>query len=425
MSFAEGADEPLRAAADPSLMREMNQRLLLDRLFTGGPVTRPQLAQGTGLSLPTVSAALAGLTGAGLAREAGSPDAAPGRPAVLYEANPVAGAVAGIDVGHEWLHVLITDLKAARLSALDVRNTAASAAGLVDLISRSVARAAAEAGVARVTHTVLGTPGVFDPRAGRVAYAANLPGWQDLDLGAALSARLGPSLTVDNDANLAALGERAEGAARGISQFAYLMIGTGVGMGLILDGRLYRGFTGSAGEVGYLPIGPGDPAQAPRGQWRGMLEESLSARAVVSGARDQGMTGASTAAGVFAAARAGDAAAMAAVRGEAERLALVIASICAFVDPELIVLGGGVGQNLDLLEPPLRDRLAGLIPMRPVLRASELRDQAVVRGAVAVGVGQAREIVFREAVEAGRSRRRPPAGKGTAGAGGPSSGGAG
>lgn len=407
MSFAEGADEPLKPAVAPSLMREMNQRLLLDRLFTDGPMTRPRLAQDAGLSLPTVSAALAGLTGAGLAREAGSPDAGSGRPAVLYEANPAAGAVAGVDVGHEWLHVLITDLSSASLSARRVRNTADSATGLVDLISRSVAEATAEAGVDRVTHTVLGTPGVFDPRAGRVSYAANLSGWQDLDLGGALSARLGPSLTIDNDANLAALGERAEGAAQGVSQFAYLMIGTGVGMGLILDGRLYRGFTGSAGEVGYLPIGPGGSPERPHARWRGMLEESLSARAVVSGARDQGMTGVETAADVFAAARAGDPAAIATVGGEAERLALVIASICAFVDPELIVLGGGVGQNLDLLEPRLRERLAELIPMRATLRASVLRDQAVVRGAVAVGVGHAREIVFREAIEAPRSRPRP------------------
>jgi predicted NBD/HSP70 family sugar kinase len=376
----------------------MNQRLLLDRLFSGGPATRPQLARDTGLSQPTVFAALADLEKAVLVRPCGRPEAAHGRPAMLYEANPAAGSVVGVDVGREWLHLLVTDLAGHQLAQLDVRNTARGAHALVDSVGRAVTEVTGVAGVepASVTHTVIGSPGVFDPARGRVAFAANLPGWQRAGLADALAERLGDSLTIDNDANLAALGEHAYGAARDVRHFAYLTIGTGVGLGLVLDGRLYRGFTGAAGEVGYLPIGDDVPPARPTRRRRGMLEEALAADAVVGYAKASGMSGVRTAEQVFAAARDGDARAQRAVEAEATRLAQLVASIAAFIDPELIVVGGGIGQNLDLLEHPMRATLARLTPIQTRLVPGQLGRTAVVRGAVAIGIDRAKEIIFTE-----------------------------
>ena len=136
------------------------------------------------------------------------------------------------------------------------------------------------------------------------------------------------------------------GAARAAQDFVYLTIGTGVGLGLVLDGHLYRGATGLAGEAGYLPMGEELSAARPGRALRGTLEESLAATAVVRYAREAGLPEPLTAEAVFTAAREGDPAALVAVAREAQQLAQLIATIQVLFDPELIVLGGGVGQNL-------------------------------------------------------------------------------
>lgn len=396
MSPTERPPSRLTAAVAPSLLREMNQRLLLDLLFSSGPATRPQLARDAGLSQPTVFAALSGLEKAGLVRPAGRPEVSSGRPAVLYEADPSAGSVVGVDIGRNWLHLILADLAGDEVARLDVRNTARTSRSLVDQISVAVHQLTSRAGLTAedVTHTVVGSPGVLDPHRGRVRYAGNLPGWQRAGLAEALADRLGMSLTIDNDANLAALGEYTFGAARKARQFAYLHIGTGVGLGLVIDGELYRGFNGSAGEVGYLPILGEPPSGEPQWPQRGMLEMALAADAVVLYATEAGMADDITAEDVFIAAGDGDPAARQAVVREARVLARLVTGICAFFDPELVVVGGGVGQNLAQLEHPMREEMARFTPMRPQMAAGDLGADAVVRGAIATGIHIAREIVF-------------------------------
>jgi predicted NBD/HSP70 family sugar kinase len=383
-------------AVAPSVLRRMNQRVLLDLLFMRGPATRPQLGRITGLSQPTVIAALADLERLDLVRPCGRTRSAPGRAPMLYEVNPAAGAVTGVDIGRRWIRLLVTDLAGRRLSQLTVPNAAADRGSLVEAVGQLVSRGTAEAGLAAaaITETVIGSPGVFGPDRSQLLYAANLPGWQRSRVVKALSERIGSAVIIDNDANLAALGEYTYGAGKSARQFVYLTIGTGVGAGIVMDGKLYRGFRGSAGEVSYLPIGRELPL-LPRGRpQRGMLEESFGAEAVVERARDSGMTGPLTAEAVFTAARGGDERARAAVGTEARQLARVIASICALLDPELIVIGGGVGQNLDLLEPEMMTELARLTPMRPALGAGDLGREAVVLGAIAMGIERARESIF-------------------------------
>ena len=397
---------PRAVAIAPSVLREMNQRLLLDQLFADGPATRPQLAKQSGLSLPTVIAALADLENVDLVRPAGRSVTAQGRPATRYEANPGAGHVVGVDVGRDRLRVAVADLAGTQLGQLDLRNTARTSAALVERIVEAVAAAArvAEIDPADVTHAVIGSPGVYDSARGRVLYAANLPGWQRVGLAETLGQQLGTSLTVDNDANLAALGEHAYGAGRHSGHFVYAHVDTGVGIGMILDGRLYQGFSGAAGEVGYLPLAPADAAAASEGAGRkrtlGMLEEYLSTAAVVRYAREAGMAGCRTPEGLFASARSGDQRAERVVEQVAGHLARLVASVAAFLDPELIVLGGGIGRHLDLLERPTRAALGRLTPMTPQLVVGALGADAVVRGALATGVQRAREIVF-----AGRTAR--------------------
>ncbi|TMC92126.1 MAG: ROK family protein, partial [Chloroflexi bacterium] len=261
---------------------------------------------------------------------------------------------------------------------------------------RKVARRlAGDAGVAwpQVTHAVLGSPGVFDPVHGYVAMAPNLPGWGRHGLVEAVREELGTNVTFENDVNLSALAEREHGHGRNVANFVFLGVGTGIGLALVIDGRLYRGAHGAAGEVAYLPLGLGDPRD-PSNRRRGAFEEAAAAAGVVRMARELGMKMPITAEGVFAAARRGDATAARVVEAEAQRLALAIATIIPVLDPELVILGGGIGRNGDLLLAPIEHELRQLLPFRPRVVVSALGEDAVLQGAVATALEVAQERVF-------------------------------
>jgi predicted NBD/HSP70 family sugar kinase len=170
-------------------------------------------------------------------------------------------------------------------------------------------------------------------------------------------------------------------------------------MGIVVDGRLYRGAQGAAGEIAYLPVGddgtPGAPALSAReASRRGLIEAAAAADGVVRTAAALGMARPSSAQAIFTAARNGDQIARSAVELEGQRLALMVASVAAILDPELVVLGGGVGRNLDLLEDSLSRRLHEITPLRPRIVASELGDDVVLLGAIASALEVARDLVF-------------------------------
>jgi predicted NBD/HSP70 family sugar kinase len=395
-----GQDRPQRAGGTPRLLRAHNERALLECLRRAGPSSRPDLARVAGLSKPTVSQALANLESVGLVRPVGPASPSLGRTAMLYEVDPTAGYVVGIDIGRAWIRVAAADLSGEIVARRDERNRARSGSALV----RSVAAVAHEvvevAGLTwkQVAHTVVGGPGVFDPDSDRLRHAPNVPGWSRPGVMSELREALPPTVALDNDANLAAVGERSYGSGRDARTFVYVSVGTGIGMGVIIDGELYRGAHGAAGEVGYLPLGE-DGAGAGAGREarrRGILEEAASADAVVRTAKRLGMEGATSAKRVFAAARAGDALALAAVDAEAQRLALVVGTVAAIVDPEFVLLGGGVGSNIDLLRPPLERRLGELTPLAPPVAEGELGQDAIVLGAVASALDTARDLVFEQ-----------------------------
>lgn len=395
MNVREGA-----VGGTPRLLRAHNERTLLDNLRRVGPTSRPHLARLTGLSKPTVSQALTNLESAGLVRPVGPSNPSIGRTAIVYEVDPTAGYVVGVDIGRAWIRVAAADLSGAIVARRDERNRARSATALVKAVAAVAHDVVAEAGLTweRVAHTVVGGPGVFDPDSDRFRHAPNVPGWSRPGVMSALREALPPRVALDNDANLAAVGERSYGSGRDAETFVYVSVGTGIGMGIIIDGELYRGAHGAAGEVGYLPLAGDDRAAGatrdPR--QRGILEEAASADAVVRTAKRLGMAGASSAKHVFAAARDGDELALAVVEAEAERLAVVVGTIAAIIDPEFVLLGGGVGSNIDLLRPPLERRLGELTPLAPPVAEGELGADAIVLGAVASALDTARQLVFEQ-----------------------------
>jgi predicted NBD/HSP70 family sugar kinase len=402
-----GSREAGITAGTPSLLRAINERSVLELIHRRGPLSRAQVARVSGLSKPTVSLALTGLLHAHLVREVGRSRGERGPSALLYELNPRAGWVVGIDVGRRWARAAIANITGTVVARRDERAKVDSAKTLIGQIGAIARKLAQEAGVGwpQVTHAVLGSPGVFDPVHGYVAMAPNLPGWGRHGLVEAVREELGTNVTFENDVNLAALAEREHGHGRNVPNFVFLGIGTGIGMALVIDGRLYRGTHGAAGEVAYLPLGLGDPHD-PANRRRGAFEEAAAAAGIVRVARDLGMRSPITPERVFAAARRGDAIAVRVVQAEAERLALAVATIVPVLDPELVILGGGIGRNGDLLLGPIEHELRQLLPFRPRVVVSALGDDAVLQGAVATALEVAQERVFhrspgRPAQEAG------------------------
>ena len=247
-------------AARPALIRALNEQLLLDHIRSSGPYSRADLARVSGLSKPTVSLALANLERAGLIRLAGQRTGVPGRTALLYEVRPDAGFVLGLDIGLRYLRGAVADLAGGVRARLSVPVHATTigdrVAELVELADELCARA----GITRaeVTQTVVGSPGVYDPQRNLMALTGGLPGWDQPEAVAGLRAAFGPAVSIENDVDAAALAERALGVGQVADNFAFVHIGSGVGMGLVLGGRLHRGVHGVAGEIAFMPIG-GDP----------------------------------------------------------------------------------------------------------------------------------------------------------------------
>jgi len=240
---------------------------------------------------------------------------------------------------------------------------------------------------ALVEEVVVGVPGVVEAGDGTIRLALNVAGLDGRPFGRELEGRLGVSVTVENDVNLAALGEGSLGVAHGVDDFVFLSVGTGLGAGLVLRGELQRGHNGAAGELDYVRVGLEqelDPCAAALAEVARRLAEE-AARTVLAPPYD--------ARSVFAAARNGDAVARAVVAEEARRIALHIVPIAAVTDVGLVVLGGGIGANAGLLDT-VRTLLSDWLAYPPQVQISSLGDGAVLMGGLSVGLRSALENVF-------------------------------
>ena len=359
-----------------------------------GPVSRAQIARDSDLSKPTVSQALAALLGAGLVRDAGRSSGGRGPAAVLYELNPRAGWVVGLDVGRDFVRAAIANLAGEIVARRDERARVRSQRTLISQIGEISHALAAEAGVKwkQVTFATVGSPGVFDPVTGHVALAHALPGWGRSGLAQAVQEELGTKVAFENDVNLAALGEQWLGLGKGVENFVYLHVGTGVGAGLILRGELYRGHTGAAGEVGYLPIG-GDPRDKVLRR-RGVLDTEAGASGWSPPPAGSGWSRRCRRGRCSRPHAGATAIARRVVELEADRIALAAAAIVPIVDPELVVLGGGIGRNGDLLLEPVTQALRAVTPFAVRLEVSPLGEEAVVLGAVWMALQAAQDLLF-------------------------------
>jgi predicted NBD/HSP70 family sugar kinase len=377
--------------ATPRLLKHLNERAVLEQIRAAAPISRAEISRRAGISKPTVSLALESLVGAGLVREAAHDPAGPSYGAVFFEPVPEAALVLGLDLGARFLRGALCDLEGRVRARQDVELSAPEAdrafAAITDLRD-SLVRTSGLEGVA-LDGAVIGIPGAVDVESGRVSLVENVSGLEDRDIRSELVARLGLPVTIENDINLAAVGERWRGVAQGVDDFAFLSIGTGLGCGVVLRGELHRGHNGAAGELDYVRAGGGDELDPCAG-----AVSALAARLVASDGAATTLAPPFEARAIFTAARQGDATAAAVVAEEARRIAMHIVPLAAVTDVALVVLGGGLGANGDLLLEPVRKCLREWLPYPPRVEVSTLGDAAVLTGALAIGLRAARDNVF-------------------------------
>jgi predicted NBD/HSP70 family sugar kinase/DNA-binding CsgD family transcriptional regulator len=384
------AAHPTRAT--PPLLKHLNERTVLETIRAAAPISRAEISRRAGISKPTVSLALRSLLEAGLVREASRGPDGPSFGAVFFEPVPDAAFVLGLDLGARFLRGAVCDLTGGIRARQDVELRGADAAGALRAIvalHESLVRATALP-AERIDGVVLGVPGVIDAAKGTLKLTTpNIPGLEGRPFGHELRKLLDVAVTVENDVNLAAVGEQWEGVARGIEDFAFLSVGTGLGMGLVLGGELHRGNHGAAGEVDWSLAGVAeevDPSAEGVAALAARLAPQSPSRASFASPYD--------AREIFAAARSGDVLARKIVDEVARRIAAHIAPIAAVADPALVVLGGGLGTNGDLLLEPVRFLLAEWLPYPPRIEISSLGEAAVLVGALAVGLRSALDNVF-------------------------------
>jgi glucokinase-like ROK family protein len=370
-------------------MRSINRSAILELIRENSPIARSQIAQQLDVSLPTVMRIVNDLTDEDLVRPCDSHgQSTGGRPPALIEFNGKAYAVLGIDLGGTKMFGTVADLSGAIQHEIYIAHKEDSKPDdyleqLCGMIG-TLLDAPRPSGQ-RVRGIGIGVPGVTLTPEGVVTWAPSLR-WRDLPLQKILNDRFDAPVFVENDVNLAALGELGFGAGCGVRDLVSIAVGTGIGAGIIIGGALYRGHNQAAGEVCYMLPGIGFLGR--RYDEFGALESQASATGIVNRARQlmQQQAGSVpenlSAEGIFAAARSGDPLAQQVVSETVDYLSLAIANISATLDPEVIILGGGVARSADLLIEPILQRIEGVVPFVPRLVASPLGHRAVVMGAI-------------------------------------------
>ncbi|MEV1000908.1 ROK family transcriptional regulator [Nonomuraea sp. NPDC050202] len=384
----------------PSLLRAINDRAALRVLLERGPLTRPQIGTLTGLSKPTASQLLSRLQQAGLVVLDGIREGLPGRTAEVYRINPAAAYVGALDVTPHRIEARVADITGTIVGEHTLPTPRRPHGELADRLNTALLGARPPGKLRRV---VIGVQAAIDPSTGRLGYAAakDVPGWHIPDLVPTLSAALGVPVDVENNVNLVAVAEQAHGAARGHRDFVLLWADAGIGSAIVLGGRVHRGATGGAGEVGYMPA-PGAPTARESGRYADHGYQALTGgQAVLKLLRSYGVRGTdfrhAVAAAVRAAAGTGQKAedARAGLRDVAARLAVGMAAITAVVDPELIVLtGGAVLPGGEMLRELVEHELHALTIPRPPVRLSTVEGNPVLAGALDLALATAREEVF-------------------------------
>lgn len=381
----------------PAKVKQLNKGGVLD-LIRQSPegVSRAEIAQALGVSRATVSTIVDSLIASGLVSERGAGVSRGGRRPIVLKVNPEAGRVVGVDVGASHVLVVLADLCGRILDEAEQPLDVASGPDVcLPLIADVVEGILSRNGGLGVMHAVgVGVPGPVIAARGVVSSPPIMPGWDGYPIREFFEVRWGRPALVDNDADLGALGESTFGAGRGETNLAYIKIGTGIGCGLLLDGQLYHGVVGTAGEIGHFTVSQdGPPCKC--GNY-GCLEAMAGGRAIAQRAflaiqAGQPTTLAAinhgrqiTARDVALAAQAGDAVSQQLLSDAGRHIGSALASLINLLNPGLVLIGGRVAEAGEILLAPIREAVQRR-SLRASLRATRIQTAALGRHATVLG----------------------------------------
>ena len=371
-----------------SAMRDINRSAILEIIRRESPISRTAISERLNVSLPTVMRIVDGLIEEGFVRLQGTTEWSGGRRRPLLEFNSDGYVVLGVDMGGTKMYGALSDLGGNILDEVNVSRHGTSGEDSFNYLTSLIDKLLASPNVERqrVRGIGVGAPGVTLHKEGIITWAYTLH-WDKFPLKAKLAERYDLPIIVDNDVNLAALGELWFGAGQNVQDMILIAIGTGIGAGVIIDGALYRGSQEASGEIGNMI--PGREFLGKNYLDFGALESVASgtgiaarARDILSSQRSQQELLDLMAEDVFEAARKGEPWAWTVINETVDYLAIAIANLVSAFDPELIVLGGGVSRSADMLIAPILSRITGVIPNPPRLVVSNLGLQATVMGAI-------------------------------------------
>ena len=356
-------------ASSNKLVKNINKHTVLDLIrFTPGGISRVELAQQMDLSKAAMTMIVNDLLGCQVIHETEARNRQSGRPPIILEIDPTRGHVLGIDLGASHISIILTDLGARIIDEIEVPFNIADGPEVslnqVDFLMKNLLEKN-QLALNNINAIGLGVPGPIDTATGMVFAPPIMPGWGGYPIQQALENKWGAPVSLNNDAELGALGEWAYGVGRGDSHLAYIKVGSGIGAGLLLNGQIYRGATGSAGEIGHLTIEENGPL-CDCGN-HGCLEALAGGKAIARQAQEaiqkgqrtilsgMGPVESLTARDVTSAARRGDLVSQKIIVGAGHYLGIAIAGLVNLFNPQTVVVGGAVAQIGDLLLQPIRD----------------------------------------------------------------------
>lgn len=376
-----------------SISRQVSLRAVFQAVRQHGGISRAELSRQTGFSKQTTSEVVGELVSDGWLRDAGQTSGNIGRTATNYELNGARAHVFGCDLGGTKIILAIADLNGKVIAERTVPTSRQGGQAVIDQIAGLVVDLAAESGISRESLRcgALGAPGAYDRSSDRLRLVSNIEGLETFNISAQFQQILGIPVSVENDVTIAAKGELWAGSGSKLDSFAFMAMGTGIGLGIVSEGRVVRGAHGGAGEIASLPLG-GNPFDS-RNFASGTLESAISSAAIVQRYKAHGGRDAETVAQIFECLTRNDPHAIAVIDEVARLAALAIVSVCAVVDPAVVITGGAIGAR-----PELVDRIRAILPHctpDPVpLVISQLGHRSAVVGAIGVALDSLHDALF-------------------------------
>ncbi len=391
--------DPIPSVRDRhDLVRKINQQRIMKIVSEKNPIGIPQLIKASGLSRPTVDLIVSLFLENGLIRESGFTQGRPGRKAALYELDPNTGFGVGVDLGGSKIACAIADIGGKILAdiyePLNPKGGSTIIAQIIEMINLVAQKA--NISTDKIKQISIGTPGIIS-KDGQLSLGANVSNLDGMHLQSILKKLFDVEVDVENDLNLAAVGEYLHGSAKEVLNFALVQLGTGIGAGIFIDGQLVRGSRGAAGEVAFLPLF-GD-LNDPWAVENGLIESVVGTKGITK--RYQQLTNSDkpiTVKEIFELAQSGHSQANTVVEEVGKHLGYLCASLKAVTDPELIILGGGIGSNPVLL-PIIQRWCKKLLPFEIKIVTTKLDVKAGVIGAAAYAAEKIRTRMMVETTE--------------------------